>query len=166
MRIKPFEKTDYDELYRFMEPLWKETYGKILPEKQIDFLLGHYFSADAVKEFLGKGYRYFRLEEDGKLCGVTVICDGSDGSIYLDKLYLAEDCRGKGYAAEVFSYLLDSGKDITLNVNQKNAGAIKCYTKNGFTVEREEEIVLEDGMINKDYVMRLKAENFKGNEKE
>ena len=160
MEIKPFEKEDFSELFNFMKPLWEETYGSILPARQIEFLLDHYFSDEAVSGFIGKGYKYFTLKEENRLCGVTVICDGKDGSVYLDKLYINEDSRGKGYPGKVFGFLLGSGKDVTLNVNQKNARAIKCYKKNGFKVEEEQKIDLGDGMTNVDYFMRLTLSDF------
>jgi ribosomal protein S18 acetylase RimI-like enzyme len=56
---------------------------------------------------------------------------------------------------------LKLGRDVTLNVNQGNARAVACYRKNGFIIDEEEIIELGDGMINRDYKMRLKAENFK-----
>ena len=57
----------------------------------------------------------------------------------------------------MFKELLRLGKDITLNVNQSNERACRCYLKNGFVIDEEQIIELEDGMINKDYRMRLKV---------
>ena len=76
--------------------------------------------------------------------------------IYIDKLYLTPAMRGKNYPASVFAELLKKGKDLTLNVNQNNARAVRCYTKNGFEAEEKQEIQLGRGMANYDYFMRKK----------
>ena len=158
MKLTAFSEADFTSIYDFMYPLWHETYGKILPKEQIDFLVNKYFSPEGVANFRGLGYQYYKLEAE-KTVGMVVTVEKND-SIYLDKLYLIPESRGMGYATFVFSSLLDMGKDITLNVNQKNERAIACYKKNGFIIESEERIPLGNGMINIDYNMRLTKESF------
>ena len=158
MKLLPFSEEDFSSLYDFMSPIWHETYRNVIPTRQIDFLLEKYFSADGIAHFRSLGYRYYKLLDDD-LCGVVVICE-KDGATYLDKLYLPSEKRGKGYASFVFSTLLDMGRDILLNVNQGNARAIACYQKNGFVIEAEERIPLDDGMVNIDYRMRLTKDAF------
>lgn len=158
MELLEFTEQDFSLLYEFMEPIWQETYRNVIPKKQIDFLIGKYFSTDGIRHFRSRGYRYYKLT-DGGLCGVVVICE-KDGATYLDKLYLSPEQRGKGYATFVFSSLLAFGRDILLNVNQGNSRAIACYQKNGFVIEKEERIPLDGGMVNVDYCMRLTKEAF------
>ena len=153
MELLPFCSEDFASLYDFMKPIWHETYRDVIPTAQIDFLLQKYFSEDGIRHFRSLGYSYYKLI-DQDLCGVVVICE-KDGATYLDKLYLVPEKRGMGYAAFVFSSLLEMGRDILLNVNQGNARAIACYQKNGFVIEQEERIPLADGMVNIDYCMRL-----------
>lgn len=158
MKLTEFEESDYSSLYDFMSPLWYDTYGKILEQKQIKFLLDKYFSPMSIENFRKCGYRYFNLTDKSKV-GVVVICE-NDGTTYLDKLYILPEYRGKGYAEFVFGELIKLGRDITLNVNQGNARAVSCYKKNGFAIEEEQIIPLGDGMVNIDYKMRLKKESF------
>ncbi|MBR2474848.1 MAG: GNAT family N-acetyltransferase [Clostridia bacterium] len=158
MELIKFSEKDFLGIKAFMTPLWRSTYGEILPREQIDFLIDKYFSDEGLRYFRALGYKYFKIM-DGDMRGVAVICE-KDGSTYLDKLYLSENSRGKGYASFVFSELLKMGKDITLNVNRGNARALRCYFKNGFTVESEEIIELGNGMVNRDYNLRLTKGNF------
>ena len=155
MELKAFEEKDYNELYDFMKPIWFETYQSIIPKKQIEYLLDHYFSTDNIANFKLKGYKYYKVLDDG-FKGVVVYVE-NENELYLDKLYFPLIERGKGYAQGVFKELLRLGKDITLNVNQSNERACRCYLKNGFVIDEEQIIELEDGMINKDYRMRLKV---------
>ena len=158
MKLISFEENDFLNLYDYMYPLWHDTYGGIIPKEQIDLLLNKYFSSDGINHYREIGYEYFKLDDNGKV-GVVVICE-KNGTTYLDKLYLSHESRGKGYPTFVFGELLKLGRDITLNVNQGNERALKCYFKNGFTIDSEETIDLGNGMVNKDYNLRLTKENF------
>lgn len=159
MHLIAFTKEDFEAIKDFMTPIWHSTYTGIIPTEQIDFLLSKYFSREGLNHYRESGYLYFKLV-DGDTKGVVVICE-KDGATYLDKLYLSEDSRGKGYPAFVFGELLKYGRDITLNVNQGNERALRCYFKNGFTIDSEELIDLGNGMINRDYNLRLTEENYK-----
>lgn len=149
MTLVPFTNEDFDGLYEFMKPLWLETYSPILPEKQILFLLDKYFSKDGLERYRGLGYKYFRLDD----VGVLVYAE-RETDVYMDKLYLLPQARGKGYAAFAFAEMAKLGKPITLNVNQANERALKCYRKNGFEVVEKIAIDLGNGMTNYDYVMQ------------
>lgn len=144
---------EYKDLYDYMYPIWHETYKNVIPTEQIDFLLNKYFKLDNINSFINKGYEYFKIF-DNELIGYVVINELTN-EIYLDKLYISGKFRGLGYPSKVFKYLLMRNKDITLNVNQENKRAINCYKKNGFLIEEIEIINLGDGMVNKDYRMRL-----------
>lgn len=151
MKLIPFQEKDFDGLYEFMRPLWHETYGGFLPKEQIDFLLDKYFSAAGLRHFRALGYEYRKIDD----IGVVVFVDRGE-HIYMDKLYLLPAARGKGYASFVFSELAKFGKDIVLSANQRNERALKCYRKNGFTIEEEKAVELENGMVNYDYILRKK----------
>ena len=148
MELKPFTQTDFDTLYDFMKPLWLDTYA-FLPKAQVLFLLDKYFSLPRLKHYQEEGYRYYKIDDVGVLVFVE-----KDDCIYIDKLYLLPTARGQGYPEFVFQALSAYKKDILLNVNQNNARAVACYLKNGFIIDEKQEIVLGDGMINYDYVMR------------
>ncbi len=152
IKLLDFTPQNYDNIYDFMRPLWLDTYGEILPLEQIEFLLEKYFSKDGLAHYRALGYRYQKIGDEGVLVTVE-----KEDEIYIDKLYLLPSARGKNIPKEVFDKLQNSGKDLTLNVNRANERAVKCYLKNGFQIERETEILLDNGMINCDYEMRLKA---------
>ena len=149
MTLVPFTNEDFGGLYEFMKPLWLETYSPILPKQQILFLLDQYFSKDGLEKYRGLGYQYFHVDDVGVLVYVERETD-----VYLDKLYLLPKARGKGYAAFVFSEMAKLGKPVTLNVNQANERALKCYLKNGFGIVEKVAVALGNGMTNYDYVMQ------------
>ena len=151
MQLLPFNENDYQTLYDFMKPLWLETYGNILPESQILFLLDKYFSPENLPTFRERGYVYRKIDDVGVLVYLP-----RENDIYLDKLYIQPNARGKEYPKHIFNKLIKTyEKPITLNVNQANKRAIRCYEKNGFVVIKKEIIDLGNGMYNVDYVMQL-----------
>lgn len=153
MKLIPFEKRDFDGLYRFMQPLWHETYGAFLSKAHIDKLLDCYFSPVALKRYQSLGYEYYKIDD----IGVLVFVDRGD-YVYMDKLYLLPCARGKGYPTFAFNEMAKRGKDIVLSANKQNARALKCYQKNGFVIEEEKEIDFGNGMINHDYLLRKKIQ--------
>lgn len=153
MRLTPFTEENYQNIYAFMAPLWKDTYQTIIPETQIEFLLQKYFSAEGIRHYRDVGYEYYVIEsEQGEWAGTLVYQRRQEG-IYIDKLYILPAFRGKGYPAFVFNELQNEGEALFLNVNQKNVRAVRCYLKNGFSIAKEERIDLGGGMVNVDYVM-------------
>ncbi len=152
MLLQDFQENDYKNLYEFMRPLWLDAYSEILPKTQIEFLLNKYFSEPNIARFRAKNYQYRRILD----CGVLVFVE-LESELYIDKLYLLPSARGTGIAEQVFAELLKHGKDLTLNVNQSNERAVRCYLKNGFIIDSKIDIDLGNGMINCDYVMRKKA---------
>ena len=151
MKLTDFNEQDFENLYDFMKPIWLETYGPILPEEQILFLLEKYFSKEGLQKYRALGYQYRKINDDGVVVFVV-----RDMEVYMDKLYLLPSARGKRYPAFVFSELAKYGKDILLNANSHNTRAVNCYLKNGFSIEKSEDIDLGNGMINRDFVMRKK----------
>ena len=149
MKLIAFEQRDFDGLYSFMQPLWHETYGGFLSKEHIDRLLDCYFSPIALKRYKSLGYEYYKLDN----VGVLVFVDRGD-YVYMDKLYLLPQARGKGYPAFAFEQMAKRGKDIMLSANRQNARALKCYQKNGFVIVEEKEIDFGNGMINYDYILR------------
>ncbi len=146
--IRKFTTKDFCSLYDFMRPLWFETYSKIIPSEQIEFLLDKYFKAENIEKFKAEGYEYFSLFEQGVLVFVE-----RETEVFMDKLYLLPSARGKGIATKAFEFMLSRKKPIKLNVNQQNQRALKCYLKNGFKIIEEKDVILENGMINKDYIL-------------
>ena len=155
LKLVELTKKDYPDLYDFMHDVWVDTYSHIIPLSHIELLLHKYFDADNIPGFLSKGYKYYYIF-DKENAGLLVYADKID-EIYLDKLYVLPEHRGKGYAAFALTELKKLGKDITLNVNRNNERAVTVYKRLGFEIEKVVDIIVSDENINEDYVMRLKV---------
>ena len=79
--------------------------------------------------------------------------------MYLSKLYLYKEERGKGYSRQMLDFVIRNARDIgltfiELNVNRNNS-AIYAYEKLGFKVIRTEKNDIGSGFFMDDYVYGL-----------
>lgn len=139
------------------DTIWREHYGYFIDASQLDYMLAGMQSAAAIKTQTDNGYDYYLLRCDGKYVGYTALrCDPD--SIFLSKLYLLREARGKGFAAEVMTFAENRcrrhGKvKIRLTVNRANTGSIAAYHRMGFVTVREEVADIGNGYVMDDYIM-------------
>ena len=76
----------------------------------------------------------------------------------MHKLYLLSTHHGKNMGGAMLSYVEEKAvkmgyRKISLHVNRKNSRAIKCYTRNGYTIEKELCTPIGGGFFMDDYIM-------------
>ena len=151
------------ELSSLAEEIWREHFTPILPEGQVDYMLEKFQSVPAMtKQLREEGYRYFLIQKDGQSIGYTGVRP-ENGRLFLSKLYLKKEERGKGYAGEAFRFLEDICRkeglsSIWLTVNRHNDGPIAVYRKKGFRVIREQAADIGGGYVMDDYIMEKTIE--------
>ena len=136
--------------------IWHECYSDVLPPEQIDYMLDTYHSEGSVLEELSDGYVYRIISEGGKdigYCGFRA----EDDSVYIGKLYLLEDYRGKGFGSRMFSmidsYALSKGiRKEYLRVNRNNP-TVAIYERKGFTVRESVVTDIGNGFVMDDHIM-------------
>ena len=86
------------ELATLANEIWHEYFTCIISEAQIDYMVERFQSYDAMKKAIQQdGYTYYLLYEDKMIGYLGVKCD--EERVFLSKLYLHKDARGKGYAS-------------------------------------------------------------------
>lgn len=153
---------DIDEIREMSEmatSIVREHYDPILGKEQNDYMLKMFQSEEAIAEQLEHDYRYyFAREENGKDLGFIAFYP-RENALYLSKLYLYKESRGKGHAHTILDFLKVQAKElglnrIELNVNRFNESRF-IYEKLGFTVAREEKNDIGHGYYMDDYVYML-----------
>jgi GNAT superfamily N-acetyltransferase len=141
--------------------IWHEWFPDIISEEQIDYMVEKFQSFDALKSQISEeGYHYFAVKLDGLTAGYYGICKKADGSLFLSKLYLKKEMRGKGLASlmfkEVKRFARRNGCEmIWLTVNKGNAHAISVYKHLGMRIIREEVTDIGGGFVMDDYVFGI-----------
>ncbi len=136
----------------------KEYYDPLLGAQQNDYMIEKFQSAGSIANQLSEGKKYFFIRNKAE--NVGFVCFYPRGNVlYLSKLYLRVDMRGKGFAREIMAFLKSEAEKlglcaIELNVNKNNQTKY-IYEKLGFEQVRAEKIDIGSGYYMDDYVYRL-----------
>ena len=141
------------------DEIWHECYGELLGQGQVDYMVEKFQSLDAMMEQIeNQGYTYFSVRDNGELCGYIGIKPESDDRLFLSKLYLRKDKRGRGVASAMLGYVFDEArkigkKRVYLTVNKHNDHAIEVYKKIGFVIVDTAVTDIGGGYVMDDYIM-------------
>jgi len=137
--------------------IWTEHYTPIIGASQVEYMLNNLQSADKIAEKMASGEDYYMAYLYGRLIGYMAICAEPD-RMFLSKLYIEKDFRGRGIASQFVRLLIDEAKaagksKIALTVNKKNLTSISVYKTMGFEIEGELVTDIGGGYVMDDYVM-------------
>ena len=152
------DKEEINEMSGMATAIVRDYYDPIIGNDQNDYMLKMFQTPEAIAEQLEHGYRYYFVRENGKNLGFVAFYP-RENALYLSKLYLYKDERGKGYAREILEFLKTQARElgfnrIELNVNRNNDTRF-IYEKLGFTVAWEEKNDIGNGFYMDDYVYAI-----------
>jgi N-acetylglutamate synthase-like GNAT family acetyltransferase len=158
--IRKATVNDIEIIRSIADQTWWATYGPILAQEQITFMLDEIYSAAKIRDQIENDTQtYLLLLEDEQSVAFAAYSPREENAdIYkLHKLYCLPVTQGKGYGKilinEVAQETVAAGKKILeLNVNRYN-NAKTFYEKMGFTIAYEEDVPIGAYWMN-DYVMR------------
>lgn len=142
------------------DEIWHEYFPCILSDEQIDYMVNKFCSFDAMKENIRiENYTYFIIKKGNADIGYTAVKHDGD-KLFLSKLYLKKEERGKKYARSVMeqhrTYCRENGlRSIWLTVNKYNASTIAAYKAMGFVITGEGVADIGSGFVMDDYYMEL-----------
>ncbi|MEZ4937027.1 MAG: GNAT family N-acetyltransferase [Crocinitomicaceae bacterium] len=141
--------------------IWTEHYTPIIGLEQVNYMLDKFQSARAIAEQIGEGYSYFQLIEEGELIGYMAI-QKREESLFLSKIYVRKDQRGKGFGRQAMEFVFDQAKamnceKVNLTVNKYNEGSIKSYEKMGFENVGDAVFDIGEGFVMDDYLFEFRA---------
>ncbi len=144
-------------LCRIADEIWHEYFTPIIGPAQVEYMVGRFQSVPAVTEQIQSGYEYYFIMPAGSPAGYTGI-HPEDGALFLSKLYLKKEFRGKGYARKTLNFLEELCRSrglskIWLTVNRHNDNTIAVYKAMGFSTVREQKTDIGNGFFMDDFVM-------------
>ena len=175
IQITPAGLADRDFIRSVSERTWPSTYGHIISQEQIDFMLDWMYSNDSLEKQMNTGCEFYIASiknEDGKwdavgFCSVSPedeqdkIRDASEisNAHKLNKLYVLPEAQGTGAGKVLLNKSIEVAKaagssSLFLQVNKLNT-AYTFYLKHGFIKEAEFKFDIGNGFYMDDYVMRL-----------
>ena len=157
-QLMPYDDNGIKEMSRMATAIVREHFDPIIGKEQNDYMIQKFQTADAIKEQLEHGYQYYFVSDEKHRIGFLAFYP-RENAMYLSKLYLYKDERGKGYSRQMLDFVIRNARNIgltfiELNVNRNNS-AIHAYEKLGFKVIRAEKNDIGAGFFMDDYVYGL-----------
>ena len=165
--IRPATLSDRAFIRSVSERTWPSTYGHIISQEQIDFMLDWMYSDESLAEQFQKGHQFYIASlngEDVGFCSVSAeqadeVMNPALNSHKLNKLYVLPSSHGTGSGKALLQKAIEVAKadgstSLFLQVNKDNK-AYHFYIKNGFIKESESVFEIGNGFVMDDYVMRL-----------
>lgn len=159
-RITPVRDEDIAPLCALAREIWLQHYPGIITVRQIEYMLAQRYVPDVIRSQLRAGQAWWdKLEVRGELCGFASCEPGSTArTMKLDKLYVHQLVRGKGYGAAMIGHLARAAREqgmetLYLQVNKNNHASVAAYQRAGFAVARMVKVDIGNGFFMDDYVM-------------
>jgi ribosomal protein S18 acetylase RimI-like enzyme len=144
---------------------WPSTYGEIISEKQINYMLDLMYSTESLVQQMAKGHQFHLFEknqsptQENEVLGFASVSNESAGVFKLNKLYIIPTAQKTGAGKELLFAVKDyalqnGGKQLILQVNKQNP-AIEFYKRQGLSILSENVFELEKGFVMDDYIMGI-----------
>lgn len=129
-------EVDYERISQLARVIWYEHYPSIISLEQIDYMLERFNSAETIAQQVKEGVLFYYITYDDEPVGYTAFIKEAD-HVFLRKLYLLKNYRGKGIAKEILQFVESTAnswdlKSIKLYVNKHNTNSVLAYEKLGF----------------------------------
>ena len=131
-------ETDVAEVARLADVIWREHYVPIIGQAQVDYMVSHFQSAQAIAGQVANGYEYYLIIYQGQSAGyAAAVADLDTSSLLLSKIYIEKSMRGHGLGKNALEFIEDLCRQrvigtIWLTVNKNNIGSIAWYERVGF----------------------------------
>lgn len=155
---------DITTVERLAREIWPVTYGDILSQDQLDYMLDLIYDNALLRDqLLNQQHTFLMAELNGEPVGFAVYSTVATGVCKLHKIYVHQKTQGQGIGKQLIDYIVNQLRSqhfhtLRLNVNRQNK-ARYFYEKLGFAVAKEEDIDIGKGYFMVDYVMEKKLAN-------
>lgn len=159
LELVKLRKKEIPIVQQLAREIWEEHYIKILSQEQIDYMLDLFYSEEKIITEMDEGVSWEMLWENEKPIGYLV-CKPESEKLYISKIYLKAETRGKGYGKFLLNRAVELAKQnqkksIYLNVNKRNIGSIAFYERNGFQKIDEGIFDIGNGYVMDDFIMEI-----------
>lgn len=167
LKICKATPADFKSIQHIAHTTWPITYGEILTNEQLDYMLAAFYSIETLTEnYFKKQHHFILAVEEDNLLGFASFEHQYLGEqvTRLHKLYLLPEAQGKGVGKKLVDRVEEEAKKmqsilVSLNVNKYNK-AYFFYEKIGFQNIGKELIPIGDGYFMDDFIMEKKLQHF------
>lgn len=151
---------NFREVRAIANEVWPKTYGAILSQAQLDYMMEMMYSVSALQMQANEKQHHFILAKENDLtvgfAAYEFNCNGIQKT-KIHKIYILSTQQGKGIGKILLDYITMKAKGhnntaVFLNVNKYNP-AQHFYKKMSFEIVEEVVIDIGQGYVMDDYVM-------------
>lgn len=159
MHIEEALENEFNIIQFIAGKTWPVTYGNILSQAQLDYMLKLFYSNESLTSNIEDGHKFLLVWDNNQPLGFAGIQHfyNNHPVTKIHKIYVLPESQGTGAGTLLMNHIIQEAtaagaNHISLNVNRFNP-AISFYKRFGFKVIKEEDINLEHGYLMEDYVM-------------
>lgn len=159
IRIVKATTADLKTITEIAHKTWPFTYGEILSEAQLSYMLEAFYSVESLQKNIADGHEFILAKEEEKALGFASFEHHyqNKNSTKIHKIYMLPESQGKGIGKLLIDAIEklaveNKSESLLLNVNRFNK-ALGFYEKMGFTITEEIDIEIGSGFLMEDYVM-------------
>lgn len=154
---KATTEEDLHKIAELAEIIWHQHFTPIIGKEQVIYMVDKFQSFPALKEQLTSGYEYYRIFNQDDFCGYCGI-HPENGKLFLSKLYLKKEARGRHLASQTFDFLKQLCRErglsaIWLTCNKHNDNTLAVYRHLGFKTVDTQVTDIGNGFVMDDYIM-------------
>ena len=157
--IRQATPADLKTIAAIAHQTWHVAYSAILTHEQLEYMLDLFYCHEALsQDVTQKNHLYFLAFLEGKAVGFAGIQHQYlPNTTKIHKLYILLQYQRLNIGKQLLDFVSQRSKEaggnsLTLNVNRFNSAKL-FYEKQGFTVLRSEDILLDFGYVMEDYVL-------------
>ncbi len=136
MWVRTATKRDLPAIKDLLVATWHATYDAIYGVGRVSEITADWHSLQALEKQLAAPRSEFLVADDGKhIAGMAYARQISDQEVKLNQLYLLPKFQARGIGKMLLEEIEESFFDMpkfSLEVEEKNAGAVAFYLKHGF----------------------------------
>ena len=149
--------SEFEIIERLAKQIWHQHYPDIIGLAQVEYMLTKFNSAKAIENDVKAGAQFYYLTFNETPVGYTAIKAETD-VLFLSKLYVSEDFRGKGIGRVALNFIDEEAKKqqllgISLKVNKYNTASIAAYERLGFKNVKASVTDIGNGFVMDDFEM-------------
>ena len=155
--IRPASITDIPHIQAIASATWPAAYSSILGEDQLQYMLQKFYSTLSLQQQMEDNHYFFLALKQYQPVGFASFSHISGGIYKLQKLYVLPPEQRMGIGKCLLESIEDlaksmGGDTMQLNVNRNNK-ATNFYSRNGYSIVREEDIEIGSDYFMNDYIM-------------
>lgn len=157
--IRSASEAEIPALRALAERIWRVSYATMLTPGQIDYMLAWMYAPETIAREMAEGVIWETAWLEDELIGFhSCTPEPETQRVKLNKLYVLPELQGQGLGQQLLERVhavaaQRGARQVWLQVNKRNARAIRAYERAGYVVERSAVFDIGGGFVMDDFIM-------------